>query len=427
MSVPAGNPPVRGQSDFSPLLLIGVILVAIGAFVLSLWLATHEQEATDGLGPSSFSRSAIGYAGLAEVLRKLDVPVVQSRYNSLKKVGASGMVLVAEPRRTDEMDKITRALMFGKKALLVLPKWTGKRDPARSGWLKDARMAPTADAQSLVELVVDKQGLVYRQPGVAKWTANALGQAPAIAGDVQLIKSDRLRPIVAADKGVLVGELIVNGRKVWVLSDPDALSNHGLAKPGNPVFAFELINAVRGGVGKVVFDESVHGFISHPVSPLRMIFEFPFYIASLQGVVGICLLLWATLGRFGSIARPPAMMSAGKQELVDNVARLMGYAGHHKVMIHRYIHSTVRDAGRQIHAPRNLDGEQLVQWLQRAGAARGAQGDCADMIRRADELIRDRSSSLGSFVRLARDIYRWKREIIDGPSGNPKGDGSGSR
>ena len=136
MSVASG----KGQSDFSPLLLIGVVVIAIGAFVLSLYLSTHEQEATDGLGPSSYSRSAIGYAGLAEVLRKLDVPVVKSRYNSLKKVGAAGMIVVAEPRRSEELDKITHALVLGKKVLVVLPKWTGKRNPARSGWLTDAKV-----------------------------------------------------------------------------------------------------------------------------------------------------------------------------------------------------------------------------------------------------------------------------------------------
>jgi hypothetical protein len=411
----------KEQSEFSPLLLIGVIVIAIGAFVLSLYLATQ-----DALGPSSYSRSAIGYAGLAEVLRRLEIPVVRSRYNSLRKAGKKGVIVVAEPRRSEELDKITRMLTYGRKALFVLPKWTGKRNPARSGWLAEARMIPTLDAQSLLDLI-KVNGLVYREPKAVKWTVNRLGREPDVKGQIQLIKSDRLRPIVASGEGVLVGEMKISRRRVWVLSDPDVLSNHGLGKPANPVFAMALIDGVRGGEGKVVFDESVHGFISHPVSPLRMLFEFPFYVVSLQGAAGVGLLLWATMGRFGSVARPPAALAAGKQELVDNVARLMGYAGHHKVMIYRYIHSTVRDAGRQIHAPRTLDGERLVQWLQRAGAARGVRRDCAEMIQRADELIRDQGSSLGSFVGLARDVYRWKREIVYGPSRNPKGDRSGPR
>jgi hypothetical protein len=419
-------PVSKGQPVFSPLLLVGVVILAIGAFVLSLYLATREEHATDGLGPSSYSRSAIGYAGLVEVLRKLGIPVVQSRYNSLKKAGGAGMLFVAEPRRSEELDKVTRALVRGRKVLLVLPKWTGKRNPARSGWLAEAVQRPALDAQSVLDFVVQK-ALVYRQPSVDKWTVNGLNQAPDIHGPVQLIKSDRLRPIVASDKGVLVGELTANGRRIWVLSDPDAISNHGLGKPGNPVFAVALINGVRGGQGKVVFDETIHGFLSQPASPLRMLFQFPFYIVALQGAAAIGLLLWASMGRFGTAASAPAALSVGKQELVDNVARLMGYAGHHKVMIHRYIHSTVRDAARQIHAPRNLDGEKLVEWLQRAGNARGVRLDCAELLQRADRLIEDRRSSLGAFVALARNTYRWKREIIDGPSRDPKGDRSHSR
>ena len=228
-----------------------------------------------------------------------------------------------------------------------------------------------------------------------------------------------------------MGELIVKGRKVWVLSDPDVLSNHGLGKAGNPVFAGRVDQRHPGRTaGRSCSTRPSMASCLDPVSPLRMLFEFPFYIVSLQGARRRGP---AAVGDHGAVrlhdqtSRP--RWPAGKQELLDNVARLMEYAGHHKVMLHRYVHSTVRDAGRQIHAPRNLDGAELVEWLQRAGSReRRDQGDCADILHRADELLKEPQQRSGDrSSALARDIYRWKREIIDGPSRNPQGDRSGSR
>jgi hypothetical protein len=418
----------KGQAVFSPALLVGLALFAIAAFMLSLYLASREDNTLDSVGPNSYSRSAIGYAGLAEILRRLDVPVIQSRHNSLRKAGVSGLLVVAEPHWDAEED--LHRLLLGKKVLLVLSKWRGRPDERKTGWLTDAQLRLTAEAEMTLQLVLSK-GTVAQEPSEDKWTVNLLKQEPHIHGPVQLITSGKLRPIVASARGILVGELTLgNNRKIWIVSDPDVLSNHRLLS--NAVFAMALMDGARamhggGPQGRVVFDEVIHGFKSEPISPLKMLFTYPFYIVALQGLLGAGLLLWAAMGRFGSTARPPAPLSAGKKELLDNVARLMEYAGHHKVMLHRYIRAAVRDAGRQIHAPRNLDDAELVKWLQRAGSARGVTLDCGEILHRADELLGNRKSGLGSFVALARDIYRWKREIIDGPSRNPQGDRSGSR
>src|SRR3984957_4324899 len=192
----------------------------------------------------------------------------------------------------------------------------------------------------------------------------------------QLVRGDRLRPIVGATQGMLVGEISDKDHKVWVLADPDIIANHGLAHAGNAALALALIKALRGGDGSVVFDETVHGFVVRPVSPFLLLFRFPFVVATAQGALAIALLLWATLGRFGAPQTAPPALRAGREGLLQNMAKLGEFTGHQDVMVKRYVQEPVRDAAYALHAPRELAGAGLLAWLQRVGLARGVTIDC---------------------------------------------------
>jgi hypothetical protein len=198
-----------------------------------------------------------------------------------------------------------------------------------------------------------------------------------------------------------------------VLADPDVISNHGLAREGNAALAVALVKRLRGGDGIVVFDETVHGQMGRAPSPFLLLFRFPFIVATIQGLLAVALLLWATLGRFGAPQSAPPPLSAGREGLLQNMAKLIEFAGHQQVMIRRYVQETVRDVARQLHAPRGLSGDATIGWLQRVGKARGVEADCGALLRRADELRETRLRDQSSLVRLARDIHRWKGDILD--------------
>jgi hypothetical protein len=148
-------------------------------------------------------------------------------------------------------------------------------------------------------------------------------------------------------------------------------------------------------------------------------FRFPFVVATAQGLIAVALLLWATLGRFGAPQTAPLALSAGREGLLQNMAKLVEYAGHQDVLVKRYVQETVRDVAAQLHAPRELAGGALVAWLQRVGLARGATIDCEAVLREAEAgAARRRNPS--NLVQLARDIYQWKGEIVDGRSKHPR-------
>jgi hypothetical protein len=234
------------------------------------------------------------------------------------------------------------------------------------------------------------------------------------------MRSNRLRPIVADGEDILVGEIAERGRRLWVLADPDVIENHGLAVGDNAAFAVALIDALRGPEGSVVFDETVHGYVARPANPLKLLFEFPFVVTTVQGLVAVALLLWATMGRFGSPETAPPALGSGKQGLIENAAKLLGFAGHQQRMVRRYVQATIRDAARQLHAPRGLSDTALLEWLRRVGEARNADIDCLAVYRETDAIVETRRGGIAPLIPIARDIHKWKREILDGPSGSSR-------
>jgi hypothetical protein len=409
---------MSGEPIFSRRLLIGWIVGAVAVFAISLYfMGGGELSGPDTVGPSTFSRSAIGHAGIAEVLQQLAIPVVKSRSSSLEKLSPGSVLVIAEPRRSGQSEDAIRALLKASTILLVLPKWTGLPSEQKVGWLREVNEGPTLDAQWALNLVAPK-GEVAREKGAVQWTANTLHVTPAVDSPTQLMRGDGLRPIIGAQQGMLVGEIRERDRKIWVLADPDVIANHGLAREGNAALALALIKSLRGGDGSVVFDETVHGFVVRPVSPFLLLFRFPFVVATVQGLIAVALLLWATLGRFGAPQTAPLALSAGREGLLSNMAKLVEFTGHQDVMVKRYVQETVRDVALALHAPRELAGAGLVAWLQRVGLARAVTVDCEDVLRGAAEPGTG-GRNLSVLVRLARDIHQWKGEIVDGRSRHP--------
>jgi hypothetical protein len=407
------------QPVFSPRLLVAWIVGAVVVFAISLYfMGGGELGGPDSVGPSTYSRSAIGHAGIADVLQQLAIPVVKSRSGSLEKLSPGSVLVIAEPRRAGQNEEAIRTLLKADTILLVLPKWTGQASQQEPGWLREVAEGPRLDAEWALNLVAPR-GEVKRENGTVQWTTNALRATPELDLPVQLISGDRLRPIVGAQQGMLVGEISERNRKIWVLADPDVIANHGIGRGGNAALALALIQALRSGEGSVVFDETVHGLVVRPASPFLLLFRFPFVVATVQGLLAVALLLWATLGRFGAPQTAPPALRAGREGLLDNMAKLVEFTGHQDIMVRRYVQETVREAALALHAPRELSDAGLVAWLGRVGSARGVAIDCDSVLRQAADSGTERGRNPSALVRLARDIHQWKGEIVDGRSRHP--------
>ena len=404
-------------SVFSPRLLAAWIAAALLTFGASLYFGNGGGGVMhpDTTGPSGFSRSAIGYAGMADILRRLGIPVAESRTDP-PHPGPGSVLVLAEPPLDAHWLESAGSLLQAPKVLLILPKWQGQPSRAHKGWIDEAALLPELVPQLVLGVAVPK-ATVKRVDKVGAWTTNTLGLSPSLGAPVQLVVSDRLKPLVGSADGMLLGELAEKGRRLWVLADPEALDNHGLGSPANAAFAVALARALLAGTparGGLVFDETLHGFAAPPASPWLLLFRFPFVIATGLGALAILLLLWATLGRFGVPQAAPPALAAGKRGLIANAADLLDFAGHRRAVARRYVEASLRDAAQRLHAPRELAGAALLDWLARLAHARGVQSDCVALARQAESI-----ADGPGLTALARAIHQWKGEIVDGAPGDP--------
>src|SRR5262249_54582123 len=150
-------------------------------------LAAGEPGGPDSTDTNTFSRSAIGHAGIAEVLQRLGVPVVKSRYNSRQKLAPGSVLVVAEPHRSRQSEEEIPTLLGADRALLVLPKWAGQASERKAGWLRNARERPPADPQWALRLAIPRAEIV-REVGDVRWSVNLLGPTPNPLAPVQLVR-----------------------------------------------------------------------------------------------------------------------------------------------------------------------------------------------------------------------------------------------
>lgn len=407
-------------SPFSPKSLVLFIACAVFLFALSILLSKRDvpSELSETKPASgTYSVSAIGHAGFYDFLKRMGRSVKRGLNSSrIGMIKGNATLIVAEPPWQALRDPDPYKYFNVKRMLLVLPKWTGSQDEIKPAWLKDIYPVPLSLAQQTLALVTSR-GEVFRKNWPETWTHNEMGIEPAGAGTIQLIRSSRLVPIIGDESGILLGEYADGGRKVWILSDPDLLSNHGLIKGENAALMLKLVDTLRLWENKdnnapLVFDETNHDKKKSHGTILNLFLSFPLGMVTLLICLAALLLVWSTAGRFGIPEKMKPELDFGKTKLIDNSARLLDYAGYHGVVFKRYIKMTVNLAAKALHAPK-LEEKALALWLDRIGKARGVRESCSEILQDTARLDAANPKNLPGLFENARAIHRWKGEILD--------------
>jgi hypothetical protein len=407
---------MNAAAVFRPKAMLAWIAAVAAAFALSIYLLAFGgggDPQHKAIGPSAYSRSAIGYAGLAELIGQAGIPVTKVRNGGVDSRAAGKLLVLVDPAALSEGQDGQYVFGDANRVLIILPKWYGYRSRNHAGWISDASPAPIG----FLDQIIRKTGATGKAARVARpetWTTNTLGMAPEFTSTVQVIDDTKLRPVVAAGSRVLVGEQVDRNRRIWIVSDPDMLSNHGLFSGRNAEFAIRLVNALRPARGEVVFSEVVAGY-GVSTNPLTLMLQFPFVIVTLQLLAASAFLLWTAMPRFGLPMPAPEMLAAGKQRLIRNAASLLSHSSHPEIIITSYVRLSVRSVARELRSPPGLDWPRMIDWLTRVGNARGVAVDFPGLVRRAEELATSRPGSTRTLVEIVQDTYRWKREILNGP------------
>jgi hypothetical protein len=388
---------------FSARIIAGWLAAAALAGALSFGLMMRDTARThhpDEAGPTVYSRSAIGYATLYHTLQDLGVSVSEGTSLSGPPLSTS-VVVIAEPNRDDEVLAHVRGVLSTAPAvLLVLPKRRGSPDQRQPGRLRSTELLPVAEAERILALV-DPGATLSREIGATSWSMRP--PVTSASPDVrfpQLAHSWRMRPFVSAQGGILAGELRVGTNRIVVVTDPDLFENHGLLRGNNALIAVSLIRDLRGrGRGPVVFDEAAHGYISSNFGALRVLFEFPFVLVTVQLAIATGLLFWSAAARFGAPSSRAPSLGLGKQSLIESGSRLFASAAQPRFLADSYRDAVLRETTQRLHAPRSLSGDELVAWLERTG-------------RPAPPPATAQSDAVAAVV-SARALYHWRNDVLD--------------
>lgn len=427
------------------------LLVALALLVLALsaLLPSCDTSPTSSgrkVDPGSHSVSAIGHAGFYDVLRRMGRPVGRSTGGALDQVGPHGLLILAEPQ-IDNLDSLEdQELLTAPRLLLVLPKWRGTPDDYRPSWAADLNLYPE-DLVGDILAQVDETGEVLRRNWPRQWPTNEIGPVPSgpladMGGppsdlrrvvklnQIQLMRSAAMRPVVALGEELLVGELEIEDQIIWVLSDPDLMSNQGLVRGDNALFMVALVDRLRNWDNDderapIIFEESIHGFFSRDHSPTSLIFRFPFVVVTALICLAALLAVLAGVGRFGAPLKPRPSLDFGKAGLIANGARLLDFAGHQAIMLRRYCWMTAVTVARSLHAPSGLNDRALTEWLDQVGRARGVKRSCSEILSQVPGPFEaGGDANLTRLFQSARDIYHWRLEMegrtgASGKAGRP--------
>jgi hypothetical protein len=402
--------PFRGRTVAVLTAVVGVSFLAAllwGVFGPELFPARSSSA-------DSFSRSALGHRAFVELLRELDVPTVVSRFNSGGRARKSALLVVAEPwvGGNEQRERMLRGMISqAHEALLVLPKWRGVESENDPAFIESAELLRSEEVEAVLDAIGADADLVRPAPDQRiSWKSGEIGAEPSIVFP-QLLEGPDVRGILKCAQGSLLSLVSTPHGTVYVLSDPDLLSNHGLLRAGNARAMMGVLGLARKDRDAVVIDETLHGFGKEP-SLYRSLFEFPLGLATIQALLAAAVLLWAAMGRFGAPQPAAPPFEAGKKALIGNIAALLAFGGHGIHALRRYFEGAVAEVRTALHVPAELKAAEADERFDRARTT--------VRLRDLRELVKEEGrGDRRRILAIALRIHRWREEMIRGRIGHP--------
>ncbi|MEO0388494.1 MAG: hypothetical protein AAF281_13385 [Pseudomonadota bacterium] len=382
---------------------------AIGHDGLVRWLARARVDAIQPLGlPMQADEIALRILPLYDT--DLDLPETPPA-TAIDQAKSGTEVDI---RRGVVREKIARA-----PTLLIAPKWM--RAMRHMGLAEESLRVPVADASRPFQSLGLMAG-TFRRP------TPGLLEIPH-AGGAFLIHAPQLFPpelapgctaLISGAGGHLLVRCARDTGPVWLLSDPDALNNHGLSLGTNAKAATRLIVEIAEG-GTVLLDTSTTLFLRSTAQPaqqrgwadLQRFFAYPLTLLWFGLGLVVLLLLWQ-----GAIRRAPprALFGAGpgasKDVSIAAKAQLMHRTGHIVPVFRAHMEARLRWLDQTLHG-RAAPGEDPVARIRlrlaRADPDRAARfAKTAQAVRAAPE-----GATAATLEALAAELEEETSQVLD--------------
>lgn len=397
---------------------IGLMLaIGILGFVGTLVLGAYAPDLSTGRdgGTHALSNAAVGFRGIVQLAAATGRNPIVVRSDHL--FASEDLLVVTPGSGFDDLSKLLTARSV-RPTLLVLPKWETKRDPAHHGWVRVSALIPGADPANM--LAPDTiLGIARRRSGGRPLVAadefdptirlaapRVLQYITGTASRTEEGKqAPKLRALLRDDAGNLILGKFDN-RPLYVLADPDLLSNAGIKDAHQAAAALALLDWLNStGASSIGFDVTTNG-LGRSESPLKLAFTPPFLAMTLALAIALILVGWHAFGRFGPVRPRARSIAFGKAALVDNSAKLMRRAGREAKLGGRYAQVMRERAVATFGVPARLRDTALDAYLdQIGGGVRGTGARFSDLAHAAEA-----SNDVGSLIDTARALNEWQKE-----------------
>lgn len=373
-------------------------------------------------GADSFSPSAIGHKAFVEALKGSGHTVIQSQNQSAEKAGPGNLLILLEPGVDPDQQAELENMLRVQNVLLVLPKRTGFSAGFNPRWVDVVFQVGEDRLKTLLDAVdgfdfSEEVGATITQEGQNQIWANQDFQGVPEIEAPQTIKWSRLTPIVSNEEGVLLGRVKDAPNNIYVLTDPDILQTHGIAKEANARFTAELILLAGQATDTIIIDETAHGFFQPP-GLLENAFSPPLVYPVVFLLLALIILLLATTVGFATPARENLGLSKSKLPLINNISSLLNFGGHHRQITEAYYQEALKEVATQLSAPAGIHGEDLVKWVDDIGKRRNAKTSFKALQSEATETLIANAEDKRMQTSLAQKIYHWRKEVLDGVGKN---------
>ena len=392
------------------LLVVISAVSLLGVMLLFAFAPDLRNDASNG--GDTISRSAVGYAGLKELLELSGVKTELDR-GPLVRADTRPSLMILTPEAGTGARDIT-SFEYTVPTLIILPKWLVTADVPRedrvtkSGKLPDLRTATMLRGIAPGVTLATKPGSAKNidviqgpaaPPGLPGFTLPHVEELRSIGGARSLLIARNYGPILAMARHP--------GQPVYILSEPDLMNDHGLSDPATARAALAIIAQLRRGSGPVRFDVTLNGFGRDP-SLLHALFETPLLGATICSLLAAILIGWHAASRFGAAIEPGQAFALGKKMLAVNTADLLRMMGREGTMAARYVQSArdmalARLGARPASAP---EQDELLAIIERGSGLGITYAELAQEAAGAE--------NGADLQRIAAKAYAWRKGITRG-------------
>ncbi|MDO9337524.1 MAG: hypothetical protein Q7T61_14080 [Caulobacter sp.] len=402
--VPARRARKAGSNPFSPVLVLWLVAIGVLAFIGSLVMGAFGDDFKkgDNGGAHALSRSAVGYAGIIELLRGTgqEVSIDRTGYTD----DPDKPLVVLAPQVFASPEAVQEVVNDGPR-LIVLPKWAPGRHPTRTGWVRGRDTLPTSLVADLLKGIAEGTRLGDDGANRSRRLLWGNGEPFATTGRIDQLRTLTLgkgwRPVIVAEGG---GVVLAQSNNSFILSDPDLINTHGISDKATARAGLKLLALARGPGRGTVFDVSLNG-LQNRRNMLEVMLQPPFLGVTLALGLAALLLGMQALGRFGPPIEKPRAIALGKRGLADNTAALIRLARREHAMVERYALWVRAEAARAVGAPHALSDTDLEALLDRLAAQQNLTPFTTLRTRAAA------AKDIGAALEAARHLHSWRLEM----------------